>query len=162
MIDIKILRTNPELVRQAITQKSAKVNLEEVLALDEKRLALKKRIEEIRAERNKLSETMGKGKPSSEDIATSKRLKEELERLEAEWETVEQAFLALFKKIPNIPSQDTPVGFTEEENVVAKIWGDIPQFPFAPKNHAEIAEARGWIDKERASRVSGSRFAYLK
>jgi seryl-tRNA synthetase len=70
--------------------------------------------------------------------------------------------MAIYKKIPNIPTADTPVGLTEDENVVVRVWGEPTKFSFEPKNHAQIAEVRGWIDKERASNVAGSRFAYLK
>jgi seryl-tRNA synthetase len=70
--------------------------------------------------------------------------------------------LALFKRIPNIPTADTPIGHSEEENVVAKQWGKIPEFAFAPKNHYEIAKEKDWIDKDRAANVAGARFAYLK
>jgi seryl-tRNA synthetase len=62
--------------------------------------------------------------------------------LEPEFEKIETAFLSLYKKIPNIPSADTPIGFTEEENVVVKQWGKIREFDFPVKNHAEIAEIR--------------------
>ena len=68
----------------------------------------------------------------------------------------------LFKKIPNIATADTPVGLTEEENIVVKQWGTIPEFDFPALNHYEIAEKYDWIDKERAANVAGSRFAYLK
>jgi seryl-tRNA synthetase len=71
-------------------------------------------------------------------------------------------FAVLYKRIPNIPTPDTPIGLTEEENVVVKQWGKIREFAFTPKNHAEIAAIRGWIDKERAANVAGARFAYLK
>ena len=95
-------------------------------------------------------------------IEKSKALKEELQVLEAESDAVEAEFLALYKKIPNIPTADTPIGLTEDENVVVRQWGTIPTFSFPVKSHAEIAEARGWLDKERAAKVTGSRFAYLK
>ena len=95
-------------------------------------------------------------------LAEAKDLKEKIQVGEKEFEAIESEFLALYKKIPNIPSPDTPVGLIEEENVVVKQWGQIRQFDFPIKNHAEIATIRGWIDKERAANVAGARFAYLK
>jgi seryl-tRNA synthetase len=89
-------------------------------------------------------------------------VKEKIQSLEPEYERVESAFLTLFKKIPNIATPDTPVGLTEEENVMVKQWGKIREFDFPIRNHAEIAEIRDWIDKERAANVAGARFAYLK
>lgn len=162
MIDIKILRSNPELVRKALHNKVVTVDLDRVIELDNKRIPLKQQIDEIRAERNKLSDAIGKGKPEPATIEKSKTLKEQLQILETEFEAIEAEFLALYKKIPNIPTTDTPVGLTEEENVVVKQWGTVPLFSFPVKTHAEIAEARGWMDKERAANVAGSRFAYLK
>ncbi|MFA6091286.1 MAG: serine--tRNA ligase, partial [Candidatus Gracilibacteria bacterium] len=91
-----------------------------------------------------------------------KLLKEQLQVLEVESENIEAEFLALYKKIPNIPTADTPVGLTEDENVIVRQWGTIPAFAFPVKSHADIANARGWLDKERAANVAGARFAYLK
>ena len=105
---------------------------------------------------------MGKGKPEPSILEEAKSIKEKIQSLEPEYEKTEGEFLALYKKIPNIPTTDTPVGLTEEENVMVKQWGKIRQFTFPIRNHAEIAGIRGWIDKERAANVAGSRFAYLK
>lgn len=154
MIDIKILRTNPDLVRKALHDKVTKVDLNRVIELDAKRIPLKQRLDEIRSERNKLSDAMGKGKPEPALIEQSKALKEQLQVLEVESEAIETEFLALYKKIPNIPTADTPVGLTEDDNVIVRQWGTIPSFSFPVKSHAEIAEVRGWIDKERAANVA--------
>lgn len=162
MIDIKILRNNPEIVRKALHDKVTKVDLDRVIELDSKRLTLKQQLDEIRAERNRISDAMGKGKPDPALIEQSKSLKDRLQMLEPEYDAIETEFLSLYKCIPNIPTADTPVGLTEDENMVVKQWGTIPAFDFPVRNHAEIAEIRGWIDKERAANVAGSRFAYLK
>src|SRR5690606_40251902 len=74
----------------------------------------------------------------------------------------DEEFTTLFKKIPNAPLSDVPVGASEDENIVAKTVGEPRKTDFAPKNHAQIADAKGWLDKERAAKVAGSRFAYLK
>jgi seryl-tRNA synthetase len=162
MIDIKILRTNPDLVAKALHDKVMKVDLDLVRKLDAERVDLKKRADDLRAERNKLADAMKGGKPDPALIAKSKELKEELSGIETGLEAVETEFLALYKKIPNIPTADTPVGLSEDDNVVARVWGEPTKFAFPPKNHYEIAEARGWIDKDRASKVAGARFAYIK
>jgi seryl-tRNA synthetase len=104
---------------------------------------------------------MGKGKPEPAVLEEAKSVKEKIQALEPEYDRVESEFLALYKKIPNIPTADTPIGLTEEENVTVKQWGKIREFSFTPKNHAEIAAIRGWIDKDRAANVAGARFAYL-
>ena len=175
MIDIKILRTNPDLVRKALHDKVVKwVDLDEVINLDVRRIALGQDLDILRARRNDLSASMkqpprpagtpqeGNGKPDPALLEEAKAIKEKIQSLEPEYERVEAEFLILYKKIPNIPTSDTPVGLTEEENVMVRQWWEIRKFDFPIKNHAEIAEIRGWIDKERAANVAGSRFAYLK
>jgi seryl-tRNA synthetase len=163
MIDIKILRDTPDIVRSALKYKAVKwIDIDEVLVLDKKRVELQKKLDELRAERNKLSQMEKWQKPSEESIKQGKKLKSEMSILEEEFKNIEEAFFTLYKKIPNIPTPDTPLGLTEDENVEVKKWGDIKKFDFTPLNHYEIAAKYDWIDKERAAKVSWSRFAYLK
>jgi len=132
------------------------------LALDEARRELEGKINVLREERNALA-TAAKGeKPSAKQVARGKEIKAELAVLEAELATTEAKFLELLKQIPNAPTDDVPVGLSEDENVVAETVGEPAKFDFAAKNHWQIAEARGWIDKERATKVAGTRFAYIK
>ena len=133
-----------------------------MIELDAARLALGQELDALRMRRNDISASMGKGKPEPHLLAEAKELKEKIQTGEKKFEEIESEFLALYKKIPNIPTLDTPIGLTEEENVIVKQWGKIREFDFPIKNHAEIATVRGWIDKERAANVAGSRFAYLK
>jgi seryl-tRNA synthetase len=81
-------------------------------------------------------------KPDPKVLEEAKGIKENIQMLEPEFERVEGEFLALYKKIPNIPTADTPVGLTEEENVMVKKWGQIREFDFPVRNHSEIAEIR--------------------
>lgn len=163
MIDIKLIRDQKELVAKAIHDKCANVDLDLLIELDGKRVSSQQKLDELRAERNRVSSEMPKGgKPDPAILERAKALKEEIQTLEAEYNTIESEFLALYKKVPNIPTADTPVGLTEDENVVVKQWGTIRSFDFPIKNHAEIAEVRGWLDKERAGKVAGTRFGYLK
>ena len=163
MIDIKILRTNPDLVRKALHDKVTKwVNLDEVIRLDRERIRLGQDLDLLRARRNELSVSMGKWKPEPAILEEAKSLKEQIQNDEKVFDEIEATFFALYKKIPNLPTVDTPVGLTEDDNVVVKQWWKIREFDFPVKNHAEIGEIRGWIDKERAANVAGSRFAYLK
>lgn len=163
MIDIKILRNNPEIVEKTLHDKVVKgVDLEKVIELDTLRISLGQELDALRARRNEISSQMGKGKPEPTILAQAKEIKEKIQVLEPQFEDIEGEFYALYKRIPNIPSPDTPIGLTEEENVMVKQWGKIREFDFPVRNHAEIAEIRGWIDKERAANVAGARFAYLK
>jgi seryl-tRNA synthetase len=161
LIDINLLRSNPELVRAAIRNKGEKVDLDLVLELDRQHVLLLRQVEEKRAERNKLAGLM-KGKPAPDMIANARALREQISTAEAELAAKRSEFLALFKKVPNIPTADSPVGHSEEENQVVRVWGNPRAFEFPPRNHQEIALRHDWIDKERAAKVAGSRFAYLK
>jgi seryl-tRNA synthetase len=171
MLSLSFIRENLDIVRAAIKNKSVKVDFDAFLALDDKRKPLQQQVESLRARRNELSASLkipptplsqgGTNKPDPAIIEEAKKLKEELQILEKEYEVLESEHLALLKKIPNIPTPDTPIGHSEEDNVVVKEWGKIPKFSFTPRNHAEIAALHGWIDKERAGNVAGSRFAYL-
>jgi seryl-tRNA synthetase len=163
MIDIRILRQNQELVKKALHDKVTKwVDLDRVIALDALRISLGQELDILRMRRNDISASMGKWKPEPHILAEAKEIKEKIQSLEPEFEAAENEFYEIFKKIPNIPSADTPIWLTEDENVVVKQWGKIREFDFPIRNHAEIADIRGWIDKERAANVAGSRFAYLK
>ncbi len=162
MLDIKFVRSNPELVQQKSREKGYDVDVAATLALDERHRGLLIEVENLRHERNELAASMKSGKPSEEQIARGREMKEMLSVLEASLKEAETAFLTAFKKIPNMPTEDVPVGASEDDNQIAKDIGTQPVFTFAPKNHWQIGEARGWIDKERATKVAGARFAYLK
>jgi seryl-tRNA synthetase len=162
MLDIQFIRDNPELVAAKSTQKGYAVDIPRLLELDTERRARQTQAEELRRRRNEQAAELKKGKPTPEQIANGKQLKEELGQIEEELKRIEGEYTTLLKAVPNMPLDDVPVGASEDENVVVKTVGDKPQFGFEPKNHAEIAEAKGWLDKERAAKVAGSRFAYLK
>ena len=163
MIDIKILRENPELVRHNLKYKWVTwVDIEKVWELDVLRIDLQKKLDLLRNERNQISGSENGQKPSPEVIEKWRKLKTQISELESEYKSVDEEFLRLFKQIPNIATEDTPLGLTEDENVEVKKWGTIKEFDFKPLNHFEIAEKFDWIDKDRAAKVSGARFAYLK
>lgn len=162
MLDIQFIRDNPELVEKKSEQKGYKVDTGELLELDSERRTRLTQIEELRARRNTLTAEMNGQKPSEEQLAAGKQLKEELAAREAELKTIEEKYIVSLQAVPNMPLDDVPVGASEEENVVARKVGSPREFDFTPKNHWEILEPRGMLDKERAAKVSGSRFAYLK
>ena len=162
MIDLNILRNNPSIVLAAIRNKSATVDLDLLIKLDQEHVGLLREVEEMRAERNRLASSMKGGKPDPAAIARARALREQLAKLEVALDEKKQAFIELYKKVPNIPTADTPIGHSEEENQVVHEWGNRRDFGFKPRNHAEIALFHGWIDKERAAKVTGTRFVYLK
>lgn len=165
MLDIRTIREQPERVKTAAINKNAAISIDQIdqlLELDQQRRNLIIEVENVRQKRNELSTELKQTKPSSEQIQAGKKLKDELSELEDRLAKVEQEYVGLLKLVPNLPTGDVPIGKTEDENVVAKTVGAKPAFDFEPKNHWQLAEAKGWIDKERAAKVAGSRFAYLK
>jgi seryl-tRNA synthetase len=165
MIDVKFLREHPEAVKAACQHKNAAVSARDVdrlITLDDQRRTLVAEVDDLRQARNKLAAAAGKGKPSAKHIEEGKKLKADTAEAEAKLTGVEDEFWPLLKQVPNIPAADVPVGKTEDDNVVARKVGAPRRFEFEPKNHAQLAEAHGWIDKERAAKVAGARFAYLK
>jgi seryl-tRNA synthetase len=162
MLDIRFVRENAELVATAARHKGYKVDVPALLKADDERRELQQKADELRAQRNEIAASMKGGKPSDESIEKGKLLKTELAELEDRLRVVSDAQTNLLKAIPNLPEADVPLGTSEDENVVAKTVGAPTSFDFEPKNHAQIAEAKGWLDKERAAKVAGSRFAYVK
>ncbi len=162
MLDINYIRANRQKVEDAIHNKGYDIDLAAVLKLDDERKALSQEIDALRQERNKISAQMKNGKPDQSLIDRGKAIKSELSGLESKLADVEKDYITRLKTIPNVPEDDVPVGLSEDENQVAEVCGKIREFDFEPKNHYEIGQARGWIDKERAAKVSGSRFAYIK
>ena len=162
MLDIRFIRENADRVQEAAMQKGYKVNVAELLSADESRRELLAKAEELRTRRNEISGQMKGGRPAPELVEEGRRLKTELAEIEDHLRVADEAYTLLLKKVPNMPLDFVPVGTSEDENVVTKTVGELPKFDFEPKNHADIAEAKGWLDKERAAKVAGSRFAYIK
>ncbi|MCA9335220.1 serine--tRNA ligase [Candidatus Saccharibacteria bacterium] len=162
MIDIRLLRENPDLVAQNSKNKGYDIDVNTLVALDEERRVLQQQVDELREKRNAISSQMKSGKPDQALIDEGRQIKSVLIEQENKLSDVENRFFDLFKKVPNIAAEDVPYGASEDENVVAKTVGEKPEFDFEPRNHFDIAEQRDWIDKERAAKVSGARFAYLK
>lgn len=162
MLDIRYIRENSDLVQENARRKGYEVSILELLSTDEQRRELGKRVDELREKRNAISSQLQGGRPSDELIVEAKKIKDELSGLESDLKVNDEAYIGLIKLVPNMASADVPVGASEDENVVAKTVGDQPKFDFDVSNHADIATQRGWLDKERAAKVTGSRFAYIK
>lgn len=162
MLDIRFIRENAEAVQENARRKGYDVAIAELLQLDSSRRRLQQEADELREKRNEISSRMKGGKPSDELISEGKALKEQSAGIEIKLKEVDDSFTDLLKKVPNMALGDVPVGATEDENVVVKTIGEPTVFEFTPKNHAELLLQKGWLDKERAAKVAGSRFAYLK
>ncbi len=162
MLDIRFIREQAERVQLSAERKGYKVSIAKLLELDDNRRQLQQQVDDLRKKRNQISAQMKGGKPDQALIDEGKRIKFELAEREDYLRSAEDEFYSLLKKVPNVALDFVPVGSSEDENVVAKTVGEPTKFDFKPKNHAEIAESRGWLDKARAAKVAGSRFAYIK
>jgi seryl-tRNA synthetase len=154
VIDLRAARQDPDAVRAALERKGAGEAFDELLVADRAVLEVQPRVEDLRAQR-KL-----KGKPTPAQLEELERVKVELQSLEQKLGTAEARRRDLLARVPNPPAVDTPDGFTDEDAVEVRRVGEPPTFAFPAKDHLDLAQAHGWIDMERAAKVSGSRFAY--
>jgi seryl-tRNA synthetase len=166
MLDLKLIRSDPERVKRALARRGAAEQVDALLALDTRRRELLPQIEGAQAERKSLSKQIGGAKQRGEDadelMATVQGLKETIESGKGELEKVEAELERVAAALPNLPDPEAPDGMTEEDAVVLREVGERPQFEFEPRDHLEIGTELGLIDMESAARLSGSRFAYLK
>ncbi|WP_457630724.1 serine--tRNA ligase [Oceanithermus sp.] len=167
MLDLRLIRENPELVKEGIRKKrefDALPLVDELLVLDERRRELLTEIESLRNQQKKLAKAVGQAKRSGEDAADllekSAELAEYLKKLESEEKELEARINEILPAIPNLPHPSVPVGESEADNVVVGEWGEKPTFDFEPRPHWEIAAGMGVIDFERGARVSGSGFPF--
>ena len=159
MLDINFIRNNKELVEHSIKEKMYKnVNLDEILALDDKRKALLQQVEVLRKERNDNTAKMKNGKPSDELIAKGKEIKEKLSTLEADLSDFEKELNLKLKTVPNVIFDDVPLG-DESASVEVKKWGECKT---TGVDHLDYAVSRDWVDFERGAKVAGAKFYYVK
>lgn len=184
MLDIKFIRHNPDQVKEAIKNKGVKeINLDELLEIDKTRTSIVQHLEQKRGLRNQLTENIAKvtDKVAKDKLLNeAKTVKEDIQKLEKEFNDVDNKFFNLLVRIPNIPSTEMPVGQSEEDNKVLKVWlpdkgyleidestlytdvSYMPEADFEYKDHVELGKALDIIDVEQSAKVSGSRFGYLK
>jgi seryl-tRNA synthetase len=166
VLDLKLIRSEPERIKAALARRGAGEQIDELLALDERRRTLLPEIEGARARRKTASAKIGELKRAGEDaeaeIAEVHGLKAKLEALEAELAEVEEKRDTIAVALPNIPDDSAPDGSADEDAELVRESGTPRRFEFEPKDHIELAAPSGMIDMEAAAKVSGSRFAYLK
>lgn len=155
MLDINLIRQNPELVKKGVASKNADSSLvDEFLVLDGEWRNLTAQLDNLRAEQKKLSE--------ERKIGEAKQNKEKIKEREIKLAEIEKRREEILYNLPNLPFEDVPVGKDEAGNVIIREVGKKPKFDFPAKDYLEIAERLDLIDVERAAKVSGSRFGYLK
>jgi len=154
MIDIQLIRENPEEVKKGIVSKNFSSDLvDEVLEMDEKRRKLISDFEELRHQRNEAAE--------DKNIEEGKRIKKELSEIEPKLKRSEDLYDEAIQAIPNLPLDAVPVGKNEEENKEVKKWGEPRKFDFKPKDHLELGTSLGILDFETGAKVVGNKFYYL-
>ena len=153
MIDISLLRENPQIIEETLRKRNISLNLREIILLDEEKRKLQKEIDNLRHKKSILS------KGQTEE---ARRIKEEIKEREKEFKIKKEEFEKKFKLIPNIPLTDVPEGKSDKENIVLREVGKKPEFDFQPKDYLSLSEKLSLIDIKRAAKVSGSRFGYLK
>jgi seryl-tRNA synthetase len=160
-----LIRENPDLVRTALKNRQMEASpVDEILRLDERRRALLTQVEALKAERNAVSKEIGRSKDAAErekKIAAMREVGDKISALDKEVADVEAELHAVTSAIPNIPDARTPVGASEDENVVLRTIGQLPEFDFEPKPHWELGPALGILDFERGTKITGSRFYVL-
>ncbi len=159
MLDINFIRENVEKVKKACVDKNILCDIDKLLELDKKKRELIVKSENLKAEQNKISRG---GVRDEATIAKARGLKEEFRKIEPEMETTEIELKKMLAQVPNIPFNDVPVGKDDSQNVVARKVGKLPKFSFEPKDYLTIGENLGIIDVQRAAKVAGARFGYLK
>lgn len=158
MLDIKFIRENAELVKENCRHRLANVNIDELLVIDVEIRSLLVNIEEARAKRNSFSKT----KPSPEVIIEMKKLGEELKSREEELNAKQERLKELLMAVPNITHPAVRISDNEDDNPVLEMCGQPTVFKFEPKDHVELGLSLDLIDFDRATKVTGAKFYYLK
>jgi seryl-tRNA synthetase len=165
VLDLKLIREQPEAVERALADKGGAALVQEVLARDTERRRLIRQVEDLNAERNRVSKEMGKkfagGAVPVEVREQMRAVADQIKTLDAQLKDVDAAVQALALQIPNIPHPSVPPGKSDEDNVEVRRWGTPREFAFTPKPHEEVGEALGLLDMDRAARIAKSRFAVL-
>jgi len=165
MLDLRLIREQTDLVREALVKLNTEAPIDAILELDERRRQLIAEVERLKAERNAESKRIGRlpaGPEREQAIAAMRALGDRIEQLDAELAQVEARLEELLLEVPNLPDPDVPVGPDDSANVVVRHWGEPRTFDFPVRPHWEIAEELRLIDFARGVKVSGSRFYVLR
>src|SRR3989344_5496954 len=163
MLDIKFIRENKDIVAAGAQKKHVKIDIDALVALDDKRRALQQEIDQKRAEQNAASTEIVKASGAERDalIAKMSELKKTLQQQEESLQEVMKEWRALMVQVPNVPDMSVPEGDSDADNKEVKTWGDMPKFDFEPKTHSELLLAHDMADYERGAKVAGFRGYFL-
>ncbi|MCS5528740.1 MAG: serine--tRNA ligase [Nitrosopumilus sp.] len=166
MLDPKLIKEKPEIIRKMLKSRAVEFDLDALIELDQKRREFIIKTDELRKKKNQIAIRISEKKKEGEDIssilAEMKNISNELTELESKQENIENKYLKLASTIPNLVHESVPIGADDSANKEIKKWGDIPKFDFKIKDHIDISEDLDLVDLERAAKVAGARFYYLK
>jgi seryl-tRNA synthetase len=165
MLDIKFIRENKDIVQMGAKKKRVEIDIDALIALDDERLKQLKEVEDLRAEVNRVSNDIARNQDSAlkiQLIEEMRAVKEDIKTKEEKLKTTIEEWQKLMIQVPNVPDVSVPEGATDAENKEFKVWGEIPKFDFAPKNHMELMENLGMLDTVRGTKVAGFRGYFLK
>jgi seryl-tRNA synthetase len=161
MLDIKLIRENHEEVRKNLARRNSDFPLDKLIKLDKQWRESLQEMEKLKAVRNRVSLEIAKKKDAAK-IAEMKKVNEQIKKLEADVAKFEGQEREMLLSIPNMLHGSVPGGKSEEDNKEVRKWGEIRKYDFAPKSHIDVANNLDLLDLERAAKVSGARFYYLK
>lgn len=166
MLDIKLIRSNPEKVKEALEKRKEKINLDEILELDQRRREVLLEADALKEKRNTVSEEIGKLKREKKDarekILAMKEVSTTIKELDAQIKEIEEETAKILLEVPNIPHESVPIGKDEKDNVEIRKWGEPLKFDFTPLPHWDIGEALDILDFEQGAKVASARFTVLK
>jgi seryl-tRNA synthetase len=165
MIDLELVRKNPDAYQKACTQKNIKVDVKAFLTLDEEKRGLMSTVQKMQAERNAVSKKVPTIKDKTEKekvIGEMKALGEKLKKDEVALGEIEKKWMAIQLQLPSIPLDSVPVGKDDTQNVEMRTWGKVPSFDFETKDHVALGESLDIIDIPRGVKIAGSRSYFLK
>ncbi|MEX0862821.1 serine--tRNA ligase [Nitrosopumilus sp.] len=166
MLDPKLIKENPQIVRDMLKKRSVEFDLDSLIESDQKRREFIIKTDELRKKKNQVAVEISQKKKAGEDTASilseMKKISEDLTKLEIEQTDIEKTYSRLALTIPNIVHESVPVGADESANQEVRKWGSIPNFDFKINDHIDISENLDLVDLERAAKVAGARFYYLK
>lgn len=166
MLDPKSIKENPESIRKMLKSRNVEFDFDGLVESDKLRRDLILQTDELRKKKNQVAQQISKKKKAGEDaseiLENMKKVSEELSQLESSQEEIEKKYLKLALTIPNLIHESVPIGIDDSANKEIKRWGSIPEFNFKVNDHIDISENLGLVDLERAAKVAGARFYYLK
>ena len=166
MLDPRLIRTNPELVREKLSKRKEDVDLDRFLELDEKRRSYIGEVEKLKNRRNLVSQQIARFKKEKKDvddiIKEMKQVSDTIKEYDDKIRELEQQLNEILLTIPNIPHDSVPEGDSEEQNVEVRRWGQPKEYTFTPKAHWDIGEELGILDFSAAAKVTGSRFTFYR